>query len=111
VQAAARLSPRPFGPAAIACGACAFVARQPFDALCRFRIRSLSHCGKAAPRDDEARRGALLAQVELFAEVVADLHDHRDTFWIARLGDGRLVGRGTEFPAIPSETYLPSLHS
>ena len=73
--------------------------------LRRFRLRSLSYGGQVAPRKDEARRGALPAQVELFAEVVADLHDHRDAFGIAGPGDRRLVGRGTEFPAIPGPEH------
>src|ERR1700682_1360453 len=39
-----------------------------------------------------------LAHIKLLAEVIADLDDQRDAFGIAGFGDGRLVGRGAEFP-------------
>jgi hypothetical protein len=62
--------------------------------------------------DKECRRQQRLSlHIVLLAEVVADLHDHRDAFGIARLGDGRLVGLGPELPGVPSrrtKTMIPS---
>jgi hypothetical protein len=53
-----------------------------------------------ASRNDENMQRPSPLHIKLFAEVVADLHDHRDAFGIARPGFGRLVGLGAEFPGV-----------
>src|SRR5712664_2488331 len=65
----------------------------------RCTARGTRGCQCLAPRrSDSTSSHRALAHIKLFAEVIADLDDQRDAFGIAGFGDGRLVGRGAEFP-------------
>src|SRR6185312_8379663 len=47
-----------------------------------------------------AKADPLPLYIVLPGKVIADLHQHRDGFRVARLGRGRLIGAGAKFPAI-----------
>src|ERR1700732_2850948 len=76
------------------CCAAAFRLKRPE------RSRAATICASSAPRSAEPNAPSPL-HIELLAQMIADLHDHRHAFGIAGLLLGCLVGRGSEFPGIP----------